>query len=212
MHFILSLIIASIDILPANLSCKDQPRVLRSSTLVSADGQRRAYVDVFSIKIAVADENEYPFDRGGICSNTATLHVSIAKGTPFRAVFVAEPTLGAEEANLTLVDWSPDGRYLFGIVSRVGMVGCPVADDRPFLYDATLRSFIHPQMDALFEKRSFRGCSELSIAPVGFSKTGSAIVTASFSAAFDDDSCEEGNELWEFRPAVDAALERAPKS
>lgn len=206
----LILALAGVTVAPhlGSVSCGDRPRTLRSATLVSADGERRAHVEVDSATVTAGTETDYPFDGREICANTATLWVADGKGQPFRLVYVQEPERGLEEANLMLADWSADGRYLLFASSQVGLVGCVVVEQHPYLWDTRLRSLIVPGEAILEEARTASKCSELTIEPLGFSPEGAAVVEVTRSAVFDDEECRPGSEQWSFGAEVGSLLVR----
>ena len=153
------------------VTCGDKPRAsktVRSDVLVSADGKRRAYVEVEARAIAAAKPGSGP-----PCVNNSRLLVA-GDSVDYRIVFLQEASDAETGNSLRVVDWSADGRRLLLELALWPEEGLGVTRS-PLIYDATNGIFRQPDMLNIFRKHFGIECS-LEVRVAGFAPDGKVVI------------------------------------
>src|ERR1700730_14293257 len=87
-----------------------------------------------------------------------------------------EPRIYMKGNFLTLVDWSPDSRYLLMQLFDF-QYESDAASPSVLVYDTRYQYFASPQMDEIFGRHFNRTCN-VRVDPLGFSPQGTVVVKA----------------------------------
>jgi hypothetical protein len=177
------------------VSCFKEPvgsRLARGSVLVSPDGRFRAYTEVEARAVKVGDDFE--------CVNRSRLYVGVGS-RPYENVFMEEPRIYMQGNSLTLVDWSPDSRYLLMQLFDF-QYESDAASPSVLVYDTQYQYFLSPQVDDMFGRYFNKTCN-VRADPLGFSPQGAIVLKAANWVEVDGESSSpclpEGKESqWEF--------------
>lgn len=162
------------------VTCFKEPvgsRLARGPVLVSPDGRFRAYTEVEARAVKVGDDVA--------CVNRSRLYVGVGS-QPYENVFIEEPRLYMQGNALTLVDWSPDSRYLLMQLFDF-QYASDAASPSVLVYDTRYQYFLSPVVDDVFGRHFNKTCN-VRADPLGFSPQGTIVLKAANWVEMDGES------------------------
>lgn len=159
-------------------------RVVRSPTLVSPDGLRRAYVEVEATAMKPKDEATY---AGRLCFNDSTLFVEGPGSKSTKIVYSDSPTV-LDGNSIKLVDWSRDGKSLLLEAAQWEYESEGIYTEF-VIFKVESGATAEPDLRTILAARFGKGCwSENTI--LGFTPGGAVVVAVSPDA--DETGLENG--------------------
>ncbi len=159
------------------ITCGDHPpytsRTVKSDTLVTPDGKRKAYAEVEATALSPQRAAGY---SGPLCVNNSRLFVTSDNGE-FKLRFMQEPADVENGNSLRLIDWSADGRRLLAELAEWHYEQ-PGVVHSILLFDSRYGTFQQPEVAHLLAKTYDHDCS-LDFRILGFGLQGKIVLEGS---------------------------------